>query len=484
MTDITVPPEGAPARFERALGTSSAQGGRASGPHSATSGLTFQERCALRNVLFRDWRPHLSSDERDLLSYIYDHTFEWGRTTLDATWGQMSEGVRSEGGRWRLAPIGMSRRNYFRTIALLKKRGTLIVESEQRKCTKIRINLTWTPAEGVPSPRLIIAKLRVPQRLQGSFVPDRHQDGLDWGSETGVNQAPDWCQTGTPYKQYLQQTKNQGSPALPASPRPALPKGPRPPVKEKAECVSAGGSLTVQQALATVKAESAEKRVEALAKAREKSSADALQITWNAAWTETYPMPPAMWSGQDKHMIRAVVNSRFLQDPATQHAFVDFVVRNWEVIVATRFKWMKDPAPSTPSVRFLCAKKLTGHFIDAYLERERIEEARLDQSEEGEIKRLMIQGMNREDALKQLGERRAMSRQRAESQDSATLRQQIEAERAKTTEARKQVLTERAKARAAQTEAEPKPAAEPFDELPPFSLELIELPPLDLSRFN
>lgn len=187
-------------------------------------------------------------------------------------------------------------------------------------------------------------------------------------------------------------------------------------------------------------------------------------------------------------MLAAMLKKRFPQDVPARHAFVDFVVRNWSPLMAGCFGWMKRrPPPEMPSVVFLCTEKFAHDFTDAFAGRKRFETINLLPVEKRELERMVAAGMNREDAIAAIGERRGMSRAHEELAQA----RRISGDNTRKEEERRRWETEERRARdrkaflAAKREAVPSPAdTYHFAELDALEPIQVELAPVDLSKWN
>lgn len=455
------------------------------------------EKCAVRNVLSREWGPHLSSDEFRVLHYLIDNTIEWGRRVFDFTWEQIAHGIPAEPGQgwaWKLPPLNMSRATFYRVVASLVAKGAIMRETVHRTCTRLVLNLVWSPREGVMSPKLAMSKRkRAELGSQAETQDDLFGEAL--GSQIETQTGGYGSQIETPIKQNVFQ-QNVSSPAqAPSSAGPSLPipkirrrVRPTPVEATKDQPVSPAAPVTAREALQRVAAKAEAKR--AKASHRKVDASNAYLMTWKAAWQETFPQTPVYnLAGSELHALVAVLRQRFHNDVETRHAFLDFCVRNWSVILAKKFKWMRQsPPPPTPKAGFIIAAKMMPHFLDAFAERNVLFDIRLTPGEEGYLKELLASGLTRDEAMQKVGERRALSRQRAQDQEvrrvNATVISRAEEARRKLHEDHKRLMAERARLR--QEEAETREYKqehfEELDGLPP--IDLPELPPFDPSKFN
>ncbi|QSY98676.1 hypothetical protein J2J97_31900 (plasmid) [Rhizobium bangladeshense] len=478
--------------------------------------FSSQERCAVRNVLEREWRIYLSTDERDFLRYLIDNTVEWGRHVLDVTLNQMLAGIRSDndsGWTWRLPPVGFSRRTLERVIAKLKARGAITIDVVHRTCQRISLNFLWSPVEHVMS-LLPISKKRKDVAAEDedelstavSLTANLAGKSENVGSLT-ANLAGIDRQFGGPIKQ---NDKHNDQNDLSLSPdgsaksslpvpyrirerqRPATAPEGKEPSPVPAAPSRASRAIDVYEdkteaAIARVQREGVQTRMQKVAAAKERDKAEAYHATYAAAWAETYQgIPCPTWSQRDMQIAKSVLKSRIHDDIAARHDFLDFVVRNWAQIMATKFGWMtKDPPPVRPTMAFMTKAKLMPHFLDAFAERRHYENVKLLPPEERELARLIAGGMQRDEALVALGKRRALSVQAEQQRETKRFNgeaiRRAEEARAKAVAEQKALLRQRAEAAATKTE---ETEEDGFPELGDYSLEPIDLPEIDYSKWN
>lgn len=479
--------------------------------------FSSQERCAVRNVLEREWRLYLSSDERDFLRYLIDNTVEWGRSVLDVTIDQMLSGVPSDndsGWTWRLPPVGFSRRTLERIIAKLKAKGALTIEVVHRTCQRICLNFLWTPMEGVMS--LLIPKnrknvdaetddeisgLSVASSLTAKLAGKKNSDDLLTANLAGIDR-----QSGGPIKQNDKHNEeNHFKPSLRSAgadlpvpgrirqrTRPTLTPESQEPSPVPAAPSRTGRALDVfedktEAAVARWQREGVESRKQKAAAARERDSSDAYHTTYTAAWAETFPgVPCPTWTQNDKHRFRAMIKSRLYDDPQKRHDFVDFVVRNWPQIRSTKFGWMtKVSPPDKPNIQFLTRPNTMSNLLDAFAERQHYGTIRLLPAEQQEVERLIGSGMSRDEALVAVGKRQALSEARGKESEVKRFNgdaiRRAEDARAKARAEQKALMRQRAEQAAQATETKDE---EGFPELGDYSLEPLDLPELDYSKWN
>lgn len=453
------------------------------------------ERLAIRNCVTREWGPHLSSDEFRLVLYIYDNSIEWGRTHLEATYEQMATGEAAPDDviwSWRLPPLGIPLRTFRRLVDSLRAKGVIFAEAVGRKFTRYNINLAWSPAEGTLSPRLAMSKLPTPKRFsEQKCQPGTFDEGdaeCQSGTFESANLAPLYNRT------LSQQTEETTSPSLRSEARSLLPtpkirnrtRPTSPEQEERASPVAAAPS-TALEAIAAVKARSADTLTTKAASAAQSDKAGAYALTFRNAFAEAYPDVPARaLTDKDAAILRKVLKAH-IPDLAARHEFLDWTVRHWDQVTARQLGWMvKSPPPELPTVMFMLNGKIFPHFLDAHANRKRHEAIDLLPAEQAEIARLMAdKGLTYEQALLAAGERRALSQhaedRRAAAKTQGELMRQGEASRKAIEAEYRRLMRERAQLQIA-TPAAPVIETDNHPELPP--LEIIPLAPFDPSKWN
>ena len=504
------------------------------------------EKCTLRNLVLREWRPFLTRDEHHVAVYIYDSSIEWGRHSLEATFDQLSEGIRAST-QWVMPPIMMGRSLFYRTVDAMKAHGMLLVESFFRRFTRFTLNPEWSPAEGVPTMALAISKAKREQlgpeaagdlfaqemalvsrsgttdpdlvSRSGTLTPKSAKIGGRLVSRSGTSSVP----LRDPYKHTDKQEREESDLSQAASVAPVHPFirkrakpttpfsseasneisctrreiAPETTVAEPLPAFDPRPERTARQAVVAAEAATSERRTAFAEKAKPLDTFLAYEATWLRAWAETYEDNPAQtWSQQEGHMIRAVLKSRFRENVPARHDFLDFVTRNWQAIIADKFGWMRtSPPPPLPKLTFLASPKIVMHFLDAYAERKRYEVIALATGQEAELKRLLALGLTRDAAMIKIGERKAQSvirtKDAEERKSNSGALAAANAAYAKAVEAQRKVMEDRATlkreqsgATVAKSGAVAAKVSEPFEELAGWKPDPLILPPVDLSFWN
>lgn len=99
----------------------------------------------------RVWRPHLTTTELAIVSYLIDNSHERGLDHFEATYDTMESGVPATSGPWpwEVAPIGVTRAPYYRALARLRAMGLVNVTAAYRKVSRFSLNLDWQPSVAV-----------------------------------------------------------------------------------------------------------------------------------------------------------------------------------------------------------------------------------------------------------------------------------------------------------------------------------------------
>jgi len=481
--------------------------------------MSLTDRVAVRNIVFMEWRKHLSADERDLVSYIMELTVAWGRDFIEYTYDQMKAGVpapENSGYTWRVPPIEIARAQFYRILGRLKEKGAVLVESVERKYTHLRLNLGWIPQEGVMSPTLAVSKRRRRIELDGKTEKSEFDQELDRWPQIDTNAAAEqretWSRRDTSLvsdgdslerdvlKKDEVTTVAQSAPARAGL---AIPKRKmetwkvnHPPRKEEiSECLSPAAPPARAIAIETpaeiiqrVRAEHAASRVERSEKARHGDHARDYEMTFRDAWLEAYPGQSVPgWTQKDCYILKSVLKARFRDNVVRRHEFLAYVVKNWPMIMTSYFSWMRQSRPpEMPSLNFLVREQFINHFLDAFAASGRDQALQLLPAEERELATLEAGGMTREKALLKIGERRALSKTMSKEKEVRQINRETLLAAGDARKAREEAQRAEMRRRAEEAkQAASQPAPERFEELdnlPP--LEPFELPPLDLSKWN
>ncbi|WP_029556979.1 hypothetical protein [Xanthobacter sp. 91] len=499
--------------------------------------MSLMERTSIRNIVERQWRAHLAADERDLLSYLLSCTVEWGRQFVSATYEQLAEGIKSTEGsgyEYLVPPIRIKRTQFYALLSSLKERGILIVEAVKRKCTRIEINLNWTPVEGVMSPTLAVAKGRRKLNLEPAAEKDEFEQELGglsgmrttetapppepnkFGNRTtdgALDLAEDPNKSGMrtevvqntdSYKKKDLKKENNLSPlrgstgatlAIPKRKTEAGKVNHSPRREEISECLSPAApparAVAVEspaEIVQRVRTEHAEARAQRTEKVRHGDHPRDYEMTFRDAWLETYPGQSVPgWTQKDCYILKNVLKARFRDNVVRRHEFLSYVVKNWSMIMSSYFGWMRQSRPpEMPALNFLVREQFISHFLDAFAASGRDQALQLLPAEERELATLEAGGMTREKALLKIGERRALSKVADKEREVRQINRETLLAAGDARKAREEAQRAEMRRRAEAARQAPSQAApEPFEELQGLpELELIELPPLDLSKWN
>lgn len=429
--------------------------------------MQINEGTVAHQVLMR-WFPYLDATEFKAVAYVIEHSLGRGRNFFRATTNQIVKGAGKN------QPIGMTGRTFERVKKALRERSLLQTNVVEMSFTEFTLNLDWSPVQGIPSIADALEEYR-----------------------KSANVTEPVCQIGNPVRTYNNQIhippSGNGSLCSPervlrfhekiSSPEKESPPQIAPPPSR----ISTVSREEMKARAAETERRCLDARQRRAAKANEQDSIWAYHRTYVNAWAETYPgVPCPTWTERDMHIVRSVLKSRLRENIQARHDFLNFIVRHWAQIRATQFGWMRHSSPpDLPKVSFFTSAKMIGRFLDAYADRRRFDQIEALPAEQQELERLVARGKTREQALIAVGERRALSKAKAQENDvkrfNGDMVRRAEANRARLMEERKQLLRECAQQVVAEEAGK---AGERFAELGAFVLPLIDLPPIDFSRWS
>lgn len=357
--------------------------------------------------LNREWRAHLAASERDFISWFIDNTIALGRPWLRATLSQMSKGTRA------LVPAGQSVRTLERTLPRLQKAG-LIVMRPGEKVNDYAINLRWLPTQKLEHGALAATgrtKCRnttsdasdgvtgVPRQIGG---PNNHE-GLGSDKEVKkkmkrssdaahrVNGLAPWeikddvtvCQAPRQRNAVASETDANRQPKKIVPLRVAL------------KCVPDGSSPPTMQNEPPTR--------------RERPSLS-MTAAWSAAWQATYDVPVKHLTQRDVAMLTDL-RKHVERGKVDWTDFLYWVVAEWKPLMATKFSWMnKRNPPAYPEVWMLV--RFATDFLDAYAVRIEKKLTETAPPEKAEYRRLIASGLTHDEAMLEIGRRRAASQDR------------------------------------------------------------------------
>lgn len=414
------------------------------------------------------WFQYLDAAEFKAALYIVEHSLGRGRTVFRATTDQIVNGAGNN------QSIGMAGRTFERVKKRLCERGLLLTTVLEMRCTDFSLNLDWSPAQGVAS----IADALEEYRKSATVTEPFCQNGNPVDNNTIILNLPPAGAGSLRSPERVRSSQEKTS-----SPEKENP----PPVPPAPSHIGKMSREAQKTRAAEIERMSIEIRQQRAAKAKQQDSVGAYHRTYVNAWAETYPgVPCPTWTERDTHIVRSVLKARLRDNIQARHDFLNFIVRHWAQIRATQFGWMRQSSPpEMPKVSFFTSGKMIGRFLDAYADRRRFDQIKALPVEEQELERLVAHGKSREEALIAMGERRALSKAKAQQTEvkrvNGDVIRRAEAERARLIEERKQLLRERAQRSVADTAVE---VREGFEELRPLSSEMFTLPPIDFSIWN
>lgn len=363
--------------------------------------LNTLDRIRVFQHVNRVWRPYLSSQERDFLFYLLDNTICWGRTTLKVTIEQMVCGTS-----W-IPPVGISERTVYRLMSVMRERG-LIDAVTNGRVTLITLNLNWVPEV-----------LRVPKRLRNGAM--NKSNSVTNGNDSSFSLSDDATNVELPKNPILPEWQNSSAKLADQNCQFGSP------IKEEAlNGSSSKDSGAVRRGLG-VEAQPSEPEedvrptsaIDAVAYGRSKGKrrrkldiAPDNFTVWQDAWVLAYPKAPCYrWTRAETAMIRTL-EKRASGAGLHWADFLSWAVSHWAEVRAAKFGWMRSPSPVLPNVKFLVG--MSDRFFDAYADRSAEGRLLTATGEDAEIEQLMRSGLNREQALIEIGKRRGVAEQREE----------------------------------------------------------------------
>lgn len=349
----------------------------------------------------RDHQHELTSAELAVWLFVFDRTLGWRRNSEIITLHQFTHGVRGKDNRSWHRGTGLSRSTVLRSLATLQSRNIIFGETHGQ-LQRWSLNRGW---RGNDSDTPICAGKSSPQSENITDCEEESGEGVIMTparcqSEpgTGVILTPDRCQNDTQRKKSEERTQ------------------------ERTIGRAVPGNCSGTDAVAETAAKHSEVVNNKLAIDRMEPSPINLFTVWERAFVETYPGEVAPgWSGKDKGMIKSGFVKRVSVPDGDYAALLDWSVRNWGMIIAGAFGWMKQGhPPERPLVGFFVG--MVQHFVEAYAGRERIKREASLSFVEREVRAMVRRGYSEEDAKAEIERRHENSRgrQRLREQEKQT----------------------------------------------------------------
>lgn len=382
----------------------------------------------------RYWKPYLTTSQLDVVFFIFDRTYGWGKESEIITHKQFLEGVLYEDkqtGELRVAaaPLAMKDRALTYCLTALGRLGMIQAERLNDGSRRLRytLNIHWTPADNPNAfPAMPLAK---PKRLENckpckSAPESEGQAGEATASECGTYRTPmrDLPQPGAVYKKEKGK-REKGKKEIPSESRTS---GASP-----GEGDASGEAESLRPAPCPSTPATAGHRPDchaldsrlAAAASRNATRRDANLHRWtfpaaNAFWESTVAAchgdsVECLTETQAFHHAFHRYGRRWMKAhkrPITD--FIDYVrwsIDRWGLIRATQLDFIKGEANAPNRAIFV---KLGYKFEAAYAERERLESRAMMTTAEAEVARLVHRGMDRATAEAQVAEKDAITQER------------------------------------------------------------------------
>lgn len=315
------------------------------------------QRLQVFQTLNRDWRGHLSMVERDFLSYLIDASVSWGREWIQVTVDQMLSGTE-----WGLPRVGLSRRSIFNALASLKEKGVIAVQRVSRKVSRYIVNLQWKPDMGLATPK-------------NKETPEGRKSGLAVGKQRAESEV------------HIVHSEPENE-CIMCTPKIGSKKG-----EKDSSRRDAPDGVSGVQAIKAVKDRSTQKL----------RNSTNVEDVWRRGWIEggySSPAPGLQKKdlGQFGHVVRRFPDGLKI---------IEWGVANWSGVLARRFAWMtKKAPPKTPVPGFML--KFIDEFAEDFASAEDTKHRWAGTTEDREFQRLRQSGLSYEDALLEIGKRRAV----------------------------------------------------------------------------
>lgn len=327
-------------------------------------------------MLNREWRPHFTLSERDLLFYLFDCTVSWGNDAFTTTTNRLLNGSKTTPG------CGLSRATLFRTMESLRKKG-VVTTIAGRRYTRIILNLGWEP--DMP----ILPKSKRQQRAEQDakvVILDDFRDEIRVSKRDSNDHETERLesQIETLYNSNLDTQENCN-------------------LRETRD----GGRLRAEEAIIKAKAP----RPEAKAKAP-RSGVVSLRSVWKDAWVATFTDACPVWSRREEAMMKRIL-PRLVEGGIDPKDFLNTTVCRWGRVRSERFSWMKDnPAPAKPAVGFLV--RFLTEFIEFYATLKMDEARSTDFSAHATVKHLVSTGKTYDEAIMIVAEEHGLAAKRGD----------------------------------------------------------------------
>lgn len=302
-----------------------------------------------RHRLDREWMSSLKPTEYMVLSLVFDRTIGWGKPSERITIRDFVEGKRNA-----TCGTSLSRRTVIAVLAALAKRGVLMRRG--RDGNVYEINFAWEPEGAQPVP---LAEADQPARGRHRCRP----------STPEVQTAHSNSADAAPHKKKIEEED----------------------LKEENDSASlrlrsreGGGGFAKKTP-----------KVRDRPKPTSSFNPRELRSRWETAWRETFEGTTCpLWCPKERGQVRQLAQEQIAG--GTLPTFLEWAVREWALIMNTRFTWMDRARPSFPSIGFMLGLK--EKFFEAWNDRQTLCQELNMTAEQRLIRRYRRGGMGYEDA--------------------------------------------------------------------------------------
>lgn len=326
---------------------------------------------------------YFSPSEYMVLMFVFDRTVGWGKLVERVKLRHFESGIEGV-----TCGTGMPSKTVRRALSALVEKQTL-VRTRGRDGDTYGINFDWKPEEDV---------LKLPkkdrQTREGALAQPKNREQSGQIDHSDWSNRPPRVVNLTGHKNITPQEGNFEEP-------------------NRREATPSRSPSVLGDTIERAKARAAARASAKESKARGSARVADLRVFWEKAWRETYEgYPCPAWSPKARGQLATLVKGLDLGQGQTVTDFLDWVVRSWATVRATRLWWMQErPAPERPDVGFLVVFK--DKFLDAWGDRTTLHQEMSLTREQRLTRRNMREGMSYEQAK----EAAARDAERADQRD-------------------------------------------------------------------
>lgn len=339
----------------------------------------------------REWRPGLDVQEFCILMELIDRSIGWGKWVLEISQGRVYNGDKMYAGLRHQ----MARSTFDAKLKTLRSKGVVRIMGLKDR-SEIEVNTRWRPEmAGLPVPKRLKNGAEKPSSVDHWGAFDTPTAGVGSPDSRGaVSREPGTIEHNR--ENEVRRTKSSGEPCSPGTP--SAPDGP--------------AKAKVEAALADARQRNAAARAGRTARAKKRGSSGAdYEAIWRSAEIEIGEgLGHTGWTQKQMARMRQIARL-YTYTRLSFTEFLEWSVLNWPAIISRQFSWMtRQSPPRVPNVEFFL--NFYKGFIECHAE-QRLE-GWLVKGEADRLQKLKASGMSHEEALAEIGRRRAARGMREE----------------------------------------------------------------------